>query len=607
LNLNKRKWTRTLAILVCILIATLNIIYAEGNETSNKKSNIPGQDKIETSDKKAIILADTGAKAASGKPGDKVRIELPLVVNREYIPSLNYVIRNITIEPMIPTERSDIEDWPFKITNASYMKKMKDMTYNSRADVFYDFEISETAQKGTYPITFLVNATIWRKDDINKTQIKEDVEFELMAYVNVTDDGSESKIINELGALSIATVDKDGSIIPAPSGNAGERIKLKLPIINTGGTLTDINISPVISNSLDEWPFIVEVINYGKKIPKLRPGDVTTLEYEFRISPEITSGAKPINFRATYKENGIMGESLFSAYINVDKGKSEEKEPEELPDSIPKLMIVSYTTDPETIYSGESFDLTLEFKNTSKDKSIKNAGIVLTLAEGELMPDTGESDSAYIDYLGPGKTATRTFKLKALPTAINPTSTVVVDMNYETPKVTQGTQTQGIVLEIKQEVNILVEEPTIYGSDNGINEPIAVTIPIINKGKSKVLNLQVDVEGAGISMVERFYGGDLLPAAKNSADFQVICDKAGELEGSFIISYEDVDGIEGIQKIPFKLEIQDKNYSGNEVVQDEIKPKKKKSKALAVTGGLGLLAAIGGRAYYVLRKSRGKI
>lgn len=607
MNLNKKKWARTLAVLVFILMITLNFIYADDNETSNKKSNIPGQDKIETSDKKAIIIADTGAKAVSGKPGDKVRIELPLAVNREYIPSLNYVIRNITIEPMIPTERSEIEDWPFKIKNASYIKKMKDMTYNSRADVFYDFEISETAQKGTYPITFLVNATIWRKDDINKTQIKEDVEFELMVYVNVTDDGSESKIINELGALSIATVDKDGSIIPAPSGNAGERIKLKLPIINTGGTLTDINISPVISNSLDEWPFIVEVINYGKKIPKMNPGDVTTLEYEFRISPEITSGAKPINFRATYKENGMMGESLFSAYINVAKGKAEEKEPEELPDSIPKLMIVSYTTDPETIYSGESFDLTLEFKNTSKNKSIKNAGIVLTLAEEELMPDIGESDSAYIDYLGPEKTATRTFKLKALPTAINPTSTIVVDMNYETPKITQGTQTQGIVLEIKQEVNIFVEEPTIYGSDSGINEPIAVTIPIVNKGKSKVLNLQVDVEGEGISMVERFYGGDLLPAAKSSADFQIICDKAGEIEGNFIISYEDIDGIEGIQKVPFKLEIQDKDYSGSEVVQDEIKPKKKKSKALAVTGGVGLLAAIGGGVYYVLRKSRGKI
>lgn len=223
------------------------------------------------------------------------------------------------------------------------------------------------------------------------------------------------------------------------------------------------------------------------------------------------------------------------------------------------------------------------------------------------MPDIGESDSAYIDYLGPEKTATRTFKLKALPTAINPTSTIVVDMNYETPKITQGTQTQGIVLEIKQEVNIFVEEPTIYGSDSGINEPIAVTIPIVNKGKSKVLNLQVDVEGEGISMVERFYGGDLLPAAKNSADFQIICDRAGELEGNFIISYEDIDGIEGIQKVPFKLEIQDKDYSGSEVVQDEIKPKKKKSKALAVTGGVGLLAAIGGGVYYVLRKSRGKI
>lgn len=201
----KRIFAGILAILTFVLFTFTgytSITYADEdkNKDSNvKKVNIPGQDRIDTSDKKTIILADTGAKAVSGRPGEKIQIELPLAVNREYIPSLNYILRNITIEPVIPTDRSDIEDWPFEIKNASYIKQLQDMTYNSRADVFYDFEISKTAVKGTYPIPFLVNATIWRKDEINRTQIKEDVEFNLIAYVNVTDDGSESKVTNELG------------------------------------------------------------------------------------------------------------------------------------------------------------------------------------------------------------------------------------------------------------------------------------------------------------------------------------------------------------------------------------------------------------------------
>ena len=607
--MNHGKRTLTGILILILFILTLNpyINYAADDTSTTPKQSTIGQDRIEISDKKAIVIADTGAKAVVGKPGDKVRIELPLAVNREYIPSLNYVLRNITIEPIIPTERSEIEDWPFEIKNASYIKRIKDMTYNSRADVFYDFTISKTAEKGIYPVPFLVNATIWRRDDINKTQIKEDVEFELFTYVNVTDDGSESKITNEMGALAIATVDKDGSVIPAPQGNAGERVNLKLPIINNGGTLTDINITPVISPSLDEWPFIVEIVNYGRKIPGMNPGDVTTLEYEFRISPEITSGAKPINFRATYRENGKMEESLFSAYINVIKGKAEPKEPVELPDSVPKLMIISYTTNPETIYSGEPFELTLELQNTSKNKSIKNASIALTLAEEELMPDTGKSDSAYIDYLGPEKTATRTFYLKALPTAINPTTVIVANMEYETAKVTQGTYSQGIVLEIKQEVLVSLGEATVYGDEHAKGEPIAVTIPIINKGKGKIFNLQVDVEGEGLAMIEKYYGGDLLPAAKTDADFQIIGTRPGEIEGNFLISYEDIDGEEYVEELPFQIEIKDEDYLASKIIESEVPGEKKKNKGAIVGGSLGALALIGGGAYYMIKKGRIKL
>lgn len=609
---SKRAFAVILVILTSVLLIFTGYIstsYAyedKGTDSNVKKTNTLGQDRIETSDKKTIIIADTGAKTVSGKPGEKIEIELPLAVNREYIPSLNYVLRNITIEPVIPTEKSEIEDWPFEIKNASYIKHIKDMTYNSRADIFYNFKISKIAVKGTYPIPFLVNATIWRKDEINGTQIKEDVEFNLISYINVTDDGSESKITNELGALAIATIDEDGALIPAPSGDAGQRIKLKLPIVNNGGNLKDINITPVISNSLEEWPFVVEVVNYGKRLPNMEFGDIASLEYEFKISPEISSGAKPINFRAIYKENGTMKESLFSAYINVANGKPEEVESKELPDSIPKLMIIGYTTNPDEIYSGESFSLTLQFKNTSKTKAIKNAGISLTLAEEELMPAKGESDSVYIDYLGPGRTTTRTFKLKALTTAINPTSIIVANMNYETTKVTQGTQTQGIVLDIKQEVDVFIEEPTIYGDDYAINESIAVTIPIINKGKGKILNLQIDVEGEGLSMVEKFYGGDLLPAAKNSADFQIMSDRSGIITGDFLIIYENLDGIEEVQKIPFELDIKDEDYLGNEVIQDEVKPIKHKNKLPVAGALLGSIGVASRGAYVYFRKIRGR-
>jgi hypothetical protein len=180
-------------------------------------------------------------------------------------------------------------------------------------------------------------------------------------------------------------------------------------------------------------------------------------------------------------------------------------------------------------------------------------------------------------------------------------------MEYETTKVTQGTYSQAIVLEIRQEVFVSLGEPTIYGDDHAKGEPIAVTIPIINKGKGKIFNLQVDVEGEGIAMIEKFYGGDLLSAAKTDADFQIIGTSSGKVEGNFIIAYEDIDGEEYVEKLPFQVEIKDEDYLGGKIVEDEIPAKKGKNKGAIVGGSLGAIAIIGGGTYYMIKKGRIKL
>ena len=149
--MKKRKISILCLVLVILIIAVKpNVIWAE--PTTQPAVN---QDKVEGADKKAIVIADTGALAVSGKPGETVTIELPLAVNREYLPTRKYVLRNITVEPVIPVKQEDMKKWPFEINQASYVKKMEDMTYGSMADIFYSFKISETANKGLYPISFL--------------------------------------------------------------------------------------------------------------------------------------------------------------------------------------------------------------------------------------------------------------------------------------------------------------------------------------------------------------------------------------------------------------------------------------------------------------------
>lgn len=306
-----------------------------GNNTVNEKPNTSVT--ITPSNANALVLMDVGAQSPKGVPGDVVEVVLPIAVNREYLPSENYTLRNITIKPNISgsggssssssgtgtgsgtSQSTATTSWPFDVIDASYTRHLDDMSYNSTAEVWYKFRISEFAKKGVYPMNFTVNATVWRKDAANGTDITEDVTFTLTEYVTVVGDGELSGVISNIGVLEIGGY-ADGAVNSSPVTSPGQSITLTVPLVNKGGHLSNITVSPVISGSLDEFPFVVDKLAYGISLNDMETGDTQNFTYTFMTSPYATTGNKPVTFRASYEENGITGECNFTAYIYVKDG-----------------------------------------------------------------------------------------------------------------------------------------------------------------------------------------------------------------------------------------------------------------------------------------------
>ena len=140
----------------------------EGGGTSGgTTTEKPNTDiKVTPSNANALLLMDAGAQSPKAVPGQTVQVVLTLAVNREYLPSEKYVLRNITIQPDIQKD-STKDTWPFDVKEASRVRHLDDMSYNSTAEVWYDFSVSQFAKKGVYPINFKVNATVWRQDSVN--------------------------------------------------------------------------------------------------------------------------------------------------------------------------------------------------------------------------------------------------------------------------------------------------------------------------------------------------------------------------------------------------------------------------------------------------------
>ena len=504
--------------------------------------------KVIPSDANALILMDTGAQSPKGVPGQVVKIVLPLAVNKEYLPSEKYMLRNINIYPDVPTDAS-VSNWPFELIYASDLQHLKDMSYNSTAEVWFDFKISEFASQGRYAVPFKVNATVWREDAVNGTSITEDVTFKITAYVTVTDNGNMSGVTTSFGSLQVAGTNVDGSYT-VPTGTPNQTISMRIPVINVGGTLTSVTVSPVVSTSLDEFPFVVESTSYSKYFNYWASGEVKYLDYTFTVSPFATSGNKAIKFKASYYENSAPAEGSFSTQITIIDGYDA---------SAMAVMVKEYKlyvddTEVSGLMAGEETELRLTVINNSKVDTAKKVigSLVFTNSPG-LTLCVGGTDTAYADSIKPGGTTILKYKIMAKQDAEVGPAMLGINLTYETTEAVAGKAAQNIMLPISQKMDILAGTPEVYGTPSKDKEA-TISVPLTNMGRAKAMNIRV-LATDGMKSSTPCYVGDLLAGGSTSADVTVSFTKIGAFVGKLILQYEDANGETYAQDISVPLSV----------------------------------------------------
>ena len=532
-----------------------DVTVLDDEDDSGSSGGIPIDDekpntdiKIIPSDANALVLMDTGAQSPRGVPGQVVTIVLPLAVNKEYLPSEKYMLRNINIWPDVPSDTS-VSNWPFELIYASDLQHLKDMSYNSTAEVWFEFKISEFASQGRYAVPFKVNATVWREDAVNGTSITEDVTFKITAYVTVTDNGNMSGVTTSFGSLQVAGTNVDGSYT-VPTGTPNQTISMRIPVINVGGTLTSVTVSPVVSTSLDEFPFVVESTSYSKYFNYWASGEVKYLDYTFTVSPFATSGNKAIKFKASYYENSAPAEGSFSTQITIIDGYDA---------SAMAVMVKEYKlyvddTEVSGLMAGEETELRLTVINNSKVDTAKKVigSLVFTNSPG-LTLCVGGTDTAYADSIKPGGTATLKYKIMAKQDAEVGPAMLGINLTYETTEAVAGKAAQNIMLPISQKMDILAGTPEVYGTPSKDKEA-TISVPLTNMGRAKAMNIRV-MATDGMTSSTPCYVGDLLAGGSTSADVTVNFSKIGAFVGKLILQYEDANGETYSQDISVPLSV----------------------------------------------------
>ena len=115
-----------------------------------------------------------------------------------------------------------------------------------------------------------------------------------------------------------------------PSVSYGQQVSIVLPIINLGSEeLTDLVVSPVVSNDVKEWPFEPDTTGYGQSFAEI-PGNPfggnyeagmfarRELTFQFSVREDVMTGYYPLKFQVWYtKAGGRCEEPVAVSYTHL--------------------------------------------------------------------------------------------------------------------------------------------------------------------------------------------------------------------------------------------------------------------------------------------------
>lgn len=355
------------------------------------------------------------------------------------------------------------------------------------------------------------------------------------------------------GNLIIGGTEYDTTI-----ANAGEECVIAVPLVNLGQTeVTNVVITPVLNTDVEVWPFEIEKTDYSQVYDKLEGEDSGkglgerryTFRWGLRTRADAVTGYTKLTFNVTYYDaDGYPGSTTLDYYVQVN-GKAPVDEKTKI--STPRVVVTGFTTEPEEVYAGDTFKLTLNLKNTSKDTAVSNLlfdiqgtqeGTDAQNTYAAFLPTAGSS-TIFVDSIGANASKSISIELKSKADLAQKPYVVTVDMEYEDALANSFTETASVSVPVKQEARVDLSSISLMPESIDVGGEANVMFSIYNLGKTKLYNVNVKFEAASISGGDTFVG-NLDSGATGNVDAYVTGQAATEDDGTvkILITYEDEEG-----------------------------------------------------------------
>lgn len=253
--------------------------------------------------------------------------------------------------------------------------------------------------------------------------------------------------------------------------------------------------------------------------------------------------------------NAIVTCKIDNATIVPEK-ENDKKPDEETTAAQPYVIISSYSYGKGDLVAGETRNITMTFRNTSKTMAVENMMVTMTLPDAMML--TSSSNSFYIESLAAEGTITKTVNVTVKPTAAAQSHSMTVDFTYD--YLDNGVRRNAKTTETISMPVLQVDRFTVTGIDLPqqifIGEENNLSVNFVNKSRTDIYNLSAKLNCEGLSNNgEEQYLGNLASGTTSSADFYITGNEKGELVGEVIITYEDTNMNQRTVSVPFTTKV----------------------------------------------------
>ena len=253
--------------------------------------------------------------------------------------------------------------------------------------------------------------------------------------------------------------------------------------------------------------------------------------------------------------NAILSCKIDNATIVPEK-ENDKKPDEETTAAQPYVIISSYSYGKGDLVAGETRNVTMTFRNTSKTMAVENMMVTMTLPDAMML--TSSSNSFYIESLAAEGTITKTVNVTVKSNAAAQSHSMTVDFTYD--YLDNGIRRNAKTTESISMPVLQVDRFTVTGIDLPqeifMGEENNLSVNFVNKSRTEIYNLSAKLNCEGLSNNgEEQYLGNLASGTASSADFYITGNEKGELVGEVIITYEDTNMNQRTVSVPFTTKV----------------------------------------------------